>query len=305
MKKHFLSIGECLIEHRQQDDGLYFAGDTYNVALYLARYAASDFTVQYATALGSDDLSRAMMRQWRQEGLDLSVVTQLTDSTVGEYWITLDDDGERHFRYNRSMSAARQMLVNMESYQTICQAIEHADTIYLSAVTLAILAHDCRQTLYALLESARARGADVVMDNNYRAALWSSADECRSTLQQFEQVISLALYSLDDAREMYQQPGLSAEKLISDVNVPQAVIKAGLEGYWLATKSNKIEHVSVKPVSNVVDSTAAGDSFNAGFLLGRLQGLSMAMCGDYGYTLAATVVQHAGAIVPRAAMPVL
>ena len=59
------SIGECMIEFSQADDGLFrrgFGGDTLNTALYLARLGID---TSYVTALGDDALSEAMLAAWR------------------------------------------------------------------------------------------------------------------------------------------------------------------------------------------------------------------------------------------------
>ncbi|MGO2076446.1 MAG: PfkB family carbohydrate kinase, partial [Pseudoalteromonas sp.] len=50
-------------------------------------------------------------------------------------------------------------------------------------------------------------------------------------------------------------------------------------------------------IANVVDTTAAGDSFNAGFLAQWLTDKSIAQCAQAGNLLAAQVIQKRGAIV--------
>ena len=53
----------------------------------------------------------------------------------------------------------------------------------------------------------------------------------------------------------------------------------------------------------VIDTTAAGDSFNAAYLSGRLAGHAPALAADFGNRLAGSVIAHRGAIIPKAAMP--
>jgi 2-dehydro-3-deoxygluconokinase len=58
-------------------------------------------------------------------------------------------------------------------------------------------------------------------------------------------------------------------------------------------------------VPDVVDTTAAGDSFAAGYLAARRAGCSAAAAARIGHTLAGAVVRHRGAIIPQAAMPAI
>jgi 2-dehydro-3-deoxygluconokinase len=64
-------------------------------------------------------------------------------------------------------------------------------------------------------------------------------------------------------------------------------------------------YVAPKPVSKIVDTTAAGDSFSAGFLAKRLTGGNAVDSAYNGHCMAGEVIQHKGAIIPRTEMPEL
>jgi 2-dehydro-3-deoxygluconokinase len=51
-------------------------------------------------------------------------------------------------------------------------------------------------------------------------------------------------------------------------------------------------------VARVVDTTGAGDSFNAGYLAGRTLGQAVQQAVIQGHALASLVIQHPGAIMP-------
>jgi 2-dehydro-3-deoxygluconokinase len=59
------------------------------------------------------------------------------------------------------------------------------------------------------------------------------------------------------------------------------------------------------PADDVVDTTAAGDSFAAAYLHARLLGKDPEAAAQAGHRLAGQVVRHRGAIIPRDAMPQL
>jgi len=54
----------------------------------------------------------------------------------------------------------------------------------------------------------------------------------------------------------------------------------------------------VKPI----DTTSAGDSFNAGYLAARFEGQDPEQAARLAHRLASIVIQHRGAIVPAEAM---
>ena len=60
-------------------------------------------------------------------------------------------------------------------------------------------------------------------------------------------------------------------------------------------RGDEVHIVDAEPVSQVVDTTGAGDQFAAGFLYGYTQGRDLHSCGQIGAIAAAEVIQHYGA----------
>jgi sugar/nucleoside kinase (ribokinase family) len=56
-----------------------------------------------------------------------------------------------------------------------------------------------------------------------------------------------------------------------------------------------VHEIPAMPVSQVIDTTGAGDQFAAGFLYGLTQGKSLKDCGRLGALAAAEVISHYGA----------
>ena len=100
-------IGECMIELKQAEGGLYsrgFGGDTLNTAIYLARLGVN---VDYITALGDDPISDEMIAGWSGEGVGTSRVPRLKGKLPGIYMIQTDEFGDRRFFHWRESAAAR------------------------------------------------------------------------------------------------------------------------------------------------------------------------------------------------------
>ena len=94
-------------------------------------------------------------------------------------------------------------------------------------------------------------------------------------------------------------PAATAERLhrhgVSDV-----IVKNGAEGALLSLDGERT-NVPVPAAIDPVDTTAAGDSFNAGFIAARLRGTNGEDAALLGHRLAAVVIRNRGAIVPSLA----
>jgi 2-dehydro-3-deoxygluconokinase len=80
--------------------------------------------------------------------------------------------------------------------------------------------------------------------------------------------------------------------------VPEIVVKSGADGALLVA-DGRTEHVRAARVERVVDTTAAGDAFAGGYLAARVARQPPAEAGRIAARVAAAVVSHPGAIIPR------
>ena len=89
---------------------------------------------------------------------------------------------------------------------------------------------------------------------------------------------------------------------LDEAGVAEAVVKLAVPG-CLVRGEGPAEAVPVPERVTPTDTTAAGDSFAAGYLAARIRGEAPADAARAGHRLAAVVITHPGAIIPRAAMP--
>jgi 2-dehydro-3-deoxygluconokinase len=301
------AIGECMIELQRSAGGAgmdyRFGGDTLNTAVYMARLVDPARTrVAYVTGLGVDGMSAEMLASWQSEGIDTSCVQRLADRLPGIYMIETEPSGERRFHYWRKDSAARHWLEAPEAGKVLVQ-LAGARMVYLSGISLAILSPADRELLIAALAQCRANGGSVVFDNNYRARLWDGVDTAREVYRRVLAHTDIALLTIDDEQALYGQE--TARQVIERTRghgVREVVVKCGKDAA-VVWAGGQLHEVAPQPVEDVVDTTAAGDSFGAAYMAARLAGQDPAAAARAGHVLAGTVIRHRGAIIAPAFMP--
>ncbi|MDX6019321.1 sugar kinase [Scandinavium sp. V105_16] len=308
MSKKIAVIGECMIELSEKGSAVNrgFGGDTLNTSVYIARQVKqADLQVSYITALGTDSFSQQMLEAWESENVDTRLIQRMENRMPGLYYIETDETGERTFYYWRNEAAAKFWLESEQS-AAICEELATFDYLYLSGISLAILSPASREKLFSLLHECRANGGKVIFDNNYRPRLWASREETQQVYQQMLGCTDIAFLTLDD------EDALWGEKPVEEViarthaaGVHEVVVKRGADSCLVARVGESVVDVpAVKlPKEKVVDTTAAGDSFSAGYLAVRLTGGDAQAAAQRGHLTASTVIQYRGAIIPRDAMP--
>ncbi|KEO53733.1 sugar kinase [Thalassospira permensis] len=301
-------IGECMIELAGTSPGsifgaanLGFAGDTLNGATYMARtsrlLAAPDTDVSFITALGTDPYSDAMIAAWQHDNIDTSLVRRIDGALPGLYAIQTDETGERSFSYWRNDAAAKQMLQGGHD-AVLRDALRGFDCLYLSGITLAILSEKDRKTLIDIAANFAKQGGKVCFDTNHRPRLWSDQDIAMATYLAIAPHCHTVLPTFDDDSALFGDatPDATANRWHA-LGATEVVVKCGGEPTFYSIKDGETGTVTPPKVTDIIDTTSAGDSFNGSYLAARNAGRDVPAAIAVAQKVAGRVISRRGALV--------
>ena len=295
------SIGECMIEFSAAGDGLFargFGGDTLNTAVYLSRLGVD---TAYVTALGDDALSEAMVAAWQAEGIYTGEVLRVSGRVPGLYMIERDARGERSFLYWRDRAPARELFDRADD--ATLERLSGFDWLYLSGISLSLYGETGRARLRELLIAARGRGGRIAFDGNYRPRGWSDAEAARCAFNAILPLVDLALPTLEDEQALFgDEDAAACLARLKAQGVSEIVVKRGPLGCLVEAGGRRVE-IPPPQVVQPIDTTAAGDSFNAAYLAARICGAAPEQAAQAGHRLASAVIMSPGAVIAREAMP--
>lgn len=295
-----LCIGEAMVELSQSDsaDGWHLgvAGDTLNTAWYLRGLLPDPWRIGYLSRVGMGAFSQRMLNFLDASNIERAHVSRDKTREIGLYAISLND-GERSFSYWRDTSAARGLA---DDPQRLQDAFADASVLYFSGITLAILSDAARTSLLAALQDARNRGAFVVFDPNLRPRLWADNRTMCAQIERAAAQCDLILPSFDDEATHFADPDPHATiARYHRLGAAQVVVKNGGGPMFYSGPAGTGALTDLVP-ETPVDTTSAGDSFNAGYLAAMLQGADPDTASRAGHALSRQVIRYRGALVPQA-----
>jgi 2-dehydro-3-deoxygluconokinase len=299
-QKRVACVGEVMIEFTRGKDGrfgLSCSGDTFNTAVYLAR---AGIAVAHVTALGDDPYSEGLVSLAAAEGINCDLVLRAPGRLPGLGVVDFDPAGQRRFFAWRDTSPARD-LFELPDWPRVAEALVDMRMIYFTGVTLALYSNVSLGRFFAVLELARKKGARIAFDCNFRPHDWKGdLPRTRTIFMEALKRCDIALPAFDDEAVLWGDPSPEATvERMRAFGIEEIVVKNGPNSALVAVAKEQ-EHIPVPAIVEPVDTTAAGDSFNAGYLAARLANDTPYIAAAAAHKLAAQVIGHAGALMPRA-----
>jgi 2-dehydro-3-deoxygluconokinase len=257
-------------------------GSESNTAVALSRLG---LRAAWWSKLPANSLGRRIENEIRRWGVDTSGVLweDAPGARAGLYFLDFGVAPRgTEVTYDRALSSASRIAPE----EILPGRIAGARLLHLTGITPA-LSSGCAAAVETALLMAKEAGTAVSFDVNYRAKLWSP-EAARRALEPLLPRIDLLVTPEADARLLFGLEGDGtdvARAFRARYGVGAAVVTGGEGG---ATACDDAGDWSASPhtLGQVVDRVGAGDAFNAGVLMGYLQG-DLALGLQYGTAMAA------------------
>jgi 2-dehydro-3-deoxygluconokinase len=297
--KRAICIGEAIVELARGGDGrfaLASSGDTFNTAIYLAR---AGIATAFASALGDDPFSDAIVLLAKAEGIDTDLIVRAPGRLPAIALVDAGIKGKRRTHYWREAAPAGE-LFELPNWSRTAESLLGARLIYFSGITLSLYSNVGLGRFLAAVELARSNGAKIAFDGNFRPQAWrGDLTRTRTVFAEALKRVDIALPAYDDEAVLWGDPSPEATiERLQAFGVIEIVVKNGPNSALVANVDER-DAVPVPETIVPVDATAAGDGFNAGYLAARLSGHGPIEAAAAAHKLASQVIRYRGAIVPR------
>lgn len=286
-----LTFGETMVSFRAEgvltsgaECTAHVAGAESNVAIALARLG---HRARWVGAVSEDALGDLVASTLRGQGVDI-IAADPQGRPSGVMLLQRRTADLSQVTYVRRDSAGSRL-----TREAVLSALaEGARRLHVSGITPALSPSTREATLTAVVEAAD-RGISVSLDVNYRGALWTRK-EARAALMELVPHVDLVIAS-EDELDLVAEAGRTEAELLTALDAMgcgEVVVKRGARGATLHRAGRAID----APARSVTvrDVVGAGDAFTAGYLSGRLDGLTDEGCLSRGLTLGAFVVSTLG-----------
>ena len=259
---------------------LYTGGCAVSAAIDMSRLGLN---VAIAGKVGNDGFGKFLLSALEGEGINSSGVIITDDIGTSASVAAINSEGERSFLH--CFGANGELRADDIDFDIVADS-----KMVLVAGTMLMPTFDGEQCA-SVLKRAKEMGKYTVLDT-----AWDAKGRWMNLLRPCMEHIDLFIPSVEEAQKLSgkDEPEDMADLFIS-MGVKLAVIKLGKDGCFIKSAEGKKYFVPAYKVENALDTTGAGDSFVAGFLIGMTKGMSLYECGQFANAVGANCVMAYGA----------
>ena len=213
----------------------------------------------YIGKVGADMHGAFLKQSLINAGVDVRGLIEADDVFTTLAFVALQPNGEREFSFARKPGADTQL----RSDEVDADMLEHTRIFHTGSLSLT--QEPVRSATYEAIDRAKAAGAIISYDPNYRASLWVSKDEA---IRYMRSLISTADIMKISDEELPLLTGETEPEQATDVLLDQGVklvaVTLGAKGAFVRVRGESRLVPGFR--SNAIDTTGAGDAFFGGFL---------------------------------------
>ena len=239
-----------------------------NVAVAVAKLGGE---AGFIGCVGEDAFGAFLRETLVRFGVDVHGLQTARDASTTLAVVTVDGNGERSFSFCRKPGADTRIDPNRA-----IDIASHADILHFGSVSLTDPV--CRDTIVRVIEAAKAGGAIITYDPNYRAALWPDEATATPVIRSVLPLCDIVKISDEETKLVsgVEDPH-EAAKVLVDSGVKLVIVTLGANGaLW---RFGELEGTVPGFAVKVADTNGAGDTFFGAFLSriarnGGLKGLT-------------------------------
>ena len=295
MKINVCSIGEAMIEISNIKNSFYnqsFAGDTLNFCNYLDKKKLNAF---FLSAIGKSEINQSLLDFVKSKNISTKYIKQINQFEVGLYLIKNKDNGEKQFFYWRDESAAKQYFNNID-FLNLYKELKNFDYIYFSGITLSIIHISKLNNFIKLLKLLKSKKIKIVFDFNIRPSRWNKKN-LNIFLDSVLKFVDICFLSGEDMNYWKNKNNIkSYEQIVRKYKLKHSIFRKNAKFTYVFL--NKTRYVfKNKLLKTVVDTSGAGDGFNAAYLSNFIVNNDPVLALKAGSSLGSKIVMKKGAIV--------
>ena len=237
-------------------------------AIMISAAAQAGLRAGFIGAVGADEFGDCLVNRLRADGVDLSLVHRVVGMATGCAFVAYRSDGSRKFIFHIGQTASGQVFDTPEA-RAYAARFRHC---HLMGCSLTV-SEPVRQACLAVARTVKEGGGTVSFDPNLRPELLG-VGEARRWL---DPLLDMADLLLPSGEEACLLTGLPTDEAACQGLLRRGAqivaLKRGDAGCRVYTRDRTFDSPGFKV--EAVDPTGAGDCFDAGFVTGFLQGLSL------------------------------
>ena len=296
-----VGIGEVLIDFVAVEPVSYvevsafrkcFGGAPMNTLIGVARLGSSSGAI---TAVGDDFFGQFLVRELKRNSVETShVKAKKGMRTTLAFVANEPETGERSFVFYRAPWVRGTADSALTIDDSDLEYISHARILHVSGFSLS--QNPSRRAVLKAVEYVRKMGVKVSFDPTLRVDVWNSERTVKRLYRRMLNLSHIATFSQEEAEFIFDtdNPEIAAETALG-YGVEVVGIKLGADGALVETAEGQSLCVPAFEVK-AVDTTGAGDGWNAGLLVGLLNGQDLETCATVANAVGALVATKHGAI---------